>query len=96
MIQEKSKIQEAFERFDNRHPEVYELFVKFVREILAAGHNHYSAHAILLRIRWHYDIDPDHNEDFKLNNNYSSRYARKFVEDYPMHKDFFTFRSLTA
>lgn len=87
-------IQERFEGFHENHPEIYELFQRFARELRDAGRSHYSADAILHRIRWEYDVNPRHDEQFKINDHFSSRYARLLIEDDASFEGFFSLRNL--
>jgi len=41
--------------FHRRHPEVWELFVKFTFEMINRGYKNYSVNAIFERIRWEKD-----------------------------------------
>lgn len=79
----KPTIQERFDKFDAEHPDVYELFKHYAWQLKQAGRTHFSSDAILHRIRWHHAINPDHDESFKLNDHFSSRYARKLISDEP-------------
>ena len=69
-------IQADFERFHAANPEVYRLLVKFTRQVRDAGREQYSIDSIFHRLRWHYHIELRTEEPFKLNNNFTSRYAR--------------------
>lgn len=93
---EQADIQTRFEAFDREHPEVWRLFQQFAGELLEAGHKHYSADAILHRIRWHYSVE--HRQGtFKITDHLSSRYARKLAHTEPERfADFFEFRNLTS
>lgn len=86
-------IELAFRKFDAENPEVYNLFCQFTRQVIARGFQHYSSDAILHRVRWHTDIET-RGDTYKINNNYSSRYARKFANDYPNNADLFRMREL--
>lgn len=89
-------IQEAFEDFDRLHPEVYQYLVKLTFEVYTRGYRHYGIGALWERLRWHFQIEKD-IEDFKLNNNFRSRYARKLMAAYPQElDDFFEVRELRA
>lgn len=95
-------MREQFEAFDAANPRVWELFCQFTENVLAAGHAHYSADAILHRIRWHTDVEtrqsgrsPDGHE-LKLNNNFAAFYARKWAAQNPERKDFFRMRVSVA
>lgn len=78
---------EAFKAHCDSNPEIYELFKQFTFE--AAKHtNRYSAGAILHRIRWETTVSEDY-EQFKIDHNWASHYARKFMKDYPEYDGFF-------
>lgn len=90
-------IQAAFEKFDREHPDVWALFVRFAEDLRAAGRRYYSADALLHRIRWHYDTTAHHGASVpKLNNNMSSRYARKLAATRPEFAGFFRTRKLAS
>lgn len=91
-------IDERFAAFDAAAPEVYRLFVFFARQLREAGHTRYSSDALLHRVRWHFAVKgPRAGEAYKINNNFSSRYARKLMEEYPDEfAGFFECRKLRA
>ena len=79
--------------FSKQNPFVSVLFIKFTKEIISRGFQNYSAKAIFERIRWETDeADVDGKSSFKLNNNYTAWYARKFMERYPEYDGFFRTR----
>ena len=82
--------------FHKKHPEVWSLFVRFTFEIINRGFQNYSVNAIFERIRWEKDIGGDGINQFKLNNNYTAFYARKFMDMFPEHKGFFRTRTQTS
>lgn len=102
------EMREQCEAFHKKHPEVWRLFVRFTQELIAAGHRHYSAKGIFERIRWEQDVvgsrpfktesgkisfaEGSVRRPFKLNNNYSSFYARRFMKMYPDHDGVFRTR----
>jgi hypothetical protein len=55
--------------------EVCDKFIELAREVKRAGMKHYSADAILHRIRWHFIIEQRRGK-FKVNNNWTSNLAR--------------------
>jgi hypothetical protein len=87
-------IQERFEKFHAEHPDVYQLFKRFAFELLDAGRKRYGSDAIIQRIRWHMATSSQGSPDFKINDHFSSRYARKLIEDCPQFADFFELRRL--
>lgn len=88
-------IQERFEKYDEQHPEVWGLFVEFAEAALCAGRLHYSARAIIHRIRWEREVDQREEEEFKISNLWSSRYARKLIGTDPNRwGEFFELREI--
>jgi hypothetical protein len=94
------EIRDAFLAFHKQNPKVWHLFKRFTFELIDAGHKHYSARAVIHRIRWHTDVetvDPDaFPEGLKINDHYSPWYARAFQKVYPDHEGFFRNRKLTS
>jgi hypothetical protein len=88
--------QKRFEEYDRENPEIYELFKSFAFEMIRAGREHYSARTVIHRIRWHTDLHARSDDGFKINNDYSPFYARKFEREFPQHAGFFAKRHSVA
>ena len=84
-------IREAFWKFHQANPRIWELFYRFAHEAKAAGRAHYGVAAIFERIRWHLNVETT-GEEFKLNNNYRSCYARMLMIHEPQLGRFFNTR----
>lgn len=84
-----------FIEFDRSHPDVYRLFCDLTLQLIRSGRESYGAHSVLHRIRWHYATSSQ-GEAFKINNNFSAFYSRKFAKDYPDHAAFFDRRTSVA
>ena len=84
---------ESFEEFNDEHPEVYEGFKRFALKAMGFR-KHYSADAVLHALRWETMIES--GEEFKINNNWSSFYARKFMKECPSYEGFFRLRTQTS
>jgi len=80
----------TFEQYENENDEIWTAFVHYTNITIYKGFDHYSAKGIFELIRWHTGIKTEGT--FKINNNYSADYARKFMEVYPKHKGFFRTR----
>ena len=71
-----------------------------------SGHHHFGAKAIMERVRWEVSVYMRRShfegyvattgEQFKVNNNYTSRYARKLISEKPEFKGFFQTRRLST
>jgi hypothetical protein len=89
-------IQTRFEAFHANHPEVYRAIVKLAFDLKTRGFRRYGLKSLFERVRWHFQIDLDLGEEWKLNNNYTSRYARKLMAEFPELEGFFEVRELKA
>lgn len=84
-------IVENFWEYHKQNPHVFELFVRFTRELQRAGRAHYGIGAITERIRWHLGVETQ-GEDFKMANNHRSCYARLLMATFPEFENFFETR----
>jgi len=110
-------IQQDFEAFDKKHPQVYDKFVDFARVIVKHQMEQgiqkkdirTSSKLIINRIRWEImtgNIKPGQDseknasngiyDDFKINDAFTSRYARKFAEMNPDWAHIFPVRKLRS
>ncbi|MCK1668654.1 hypothetical protein [Bradyrhizobium sp. 153] len=67
-------------------------FCELALKVKRRGFEHYSADAILHRIRWHFQIEREDRE-FKCNNNWTSTLARWAMETHPELNGFFETRN---
>lgn len=88
-------IDDAFRQFDREHPEVFRLFRDYAEQIRGRGFSRYSSDAILHRIRWWHHVEQADRE-FKINDHFSSRYARLLIEVDPTFAGFFELRRLRS
>lgn len=87
-------ITEAFAKFHKENPKVYQLFKEYFFFLhKRKGWQRVGAKLIMERIRFEYLIitsDPN----FKINNNFTTHYARLFVKEHPEYKKCFVFRKV--
>lgn len=88
-------IQEAFEEFHARNPHVYELLVKLARRAAQAGRTRIGIGMLYEVLRWNYAIHTT-GDEFKLNNNFRSRYVRLIEDSEPDLAGLFQLRELRA
>ena len=91
-------IQTKFELFHARHPDVYDALVSLARQGIARGRTRLGMKQLFEVLRWEWmlgGLDDDH-EYWKLNNNYTSRYARLIMAQEPDLYGVFETRDLTA
>ena len=88
------KIERAFQAFHADHPEVYREFCRLVQRLIDKGFRHYSAKAVIEAVRFHTDVNAGYAErgEFKINNNFTALYARKWQQDHPSQASFFATR----
>ena len=89
-------LAEKFSEYDVANPGIYYLFKRFANELINAGRTRLSASLIIERIRWEVNISTDSNDQFKVSNNHTAFYARKFMNDFPEHGEIFRTREQTA
>lgn len=91
-----SQIEQAAQRFDVEHPQVYALVCRFALEAVAAGRRRVGIAAVWERIRWHFDVETDPANRYRLNNSFRAYYARRFAREHPEHADLFETRRLRS
>lgn len=70
-------IQESFETFHKVNPHVYRHLVDLARSLVNRGHKMIGIGMLFEVLRWNYMMSTtDPSSEFKLCNNYRSRYAR--------------------
>lgn len=99
-------IKNAFRKFHQDNPEIYEEFRRLAFQAIRSGQKKISAKLILNVIRWYSNIRTAQKEtlygaggeklQIKLNDAYSAHYARLFAEDHPEHAQKFEFRRLRS
>ena len=70
-------------RFDRENPEVYTMFKHFTMQALKAGMKRLSVALVIERIRWETAVVSLDADGYKINNNHTAYYARKFMSEYP-------------
>jgi len=80
----------TFEQYDAQNPAVWQMFNQFTFDVIRSGHRRFSADSILHRIRWETTVIATGH--YKINNNFSADYARKFMREFPQYNGFFEMR----
>lgn len=89
-------IDERFEIFDRANPLVWDWFRKFANELREMGRTRISADSILHRCRWEAISSTRSDDEFKINNDFTSRYARKLIAADGRFSSLFETRCLKA
>jgi len=87
-------LDSKFATYHSENPHIYREFEKMTFALIRAGKDHYGAKAIFEAMRFETIISG--NDDFKINNNYTSRYVRMFDKKHPGLSDFFRKRELKS
>lgn len=91
-------IHSDFTAFYHANPSVYAELVKLARDFKNRGHRKIGIGMLWEVLRWQRAMatnDPN-GDDWKLNNNFRSRYARTIMQNEPDLRDFFEVRQLTS
>ncbi len=81
-----------FVAYHKTHKWIWGEFERVALELIAEGERHWSADAVLHVVRFQCRKDKKAGEEFKVNNNASSGFARAFERKYPQHVGFFEIR----
>lgn len=89
-----ASIQSSFEEFHALNPDVYVELVTMCRKARAAGYRTIGIGMLWEVLRWNRVFSTESTDDFKLNNNFRSRYARLIEQREPDLSDVFELREL--
>lgn len=81
-----------FRKFDEENPFVWEYFKRFAEQAIQRGRTKLSGQLIIERIRWEIYIITQSDDDFKINNNHTAYYVRKWLELYKDREGYFEIR----
>lgn len=87
--------QERFAEFHAANPHVLDELERITAELVAKGHTRFGIKMVWEVVRWRRLLTTD-GDDFKLNNNFHSRYVRLIVERHPEWRDVFELRELKS
>lgn len=80
---------------ENRH--IWKAYQDYCLKIVAQGARRIGSKAVIELLRYNESGgDWTKYEDYKINNNYASYFARLFVAKFPEHKGLFLFRTITG
>lgn len=88
-------IDQRFEAFHQANPWVYTQLVALARYAVARGKTKLGIKSLIERLRWDFELSSN-GQPWKLNNSFSSRYARKIMAECPDLTDVFELRALRA
>ncbi len=91
-----NQIDEAFNAFHLKNPRVYGIFRNLALKAIRLGKTKISAKMLIEVVRWNYEMEMQGDEKFKINNNFTSRYARMFISRNPEYAKLFETRALIS
>jgi hypothetical protein len=90
-------IEAAFAEFHSANPLVYDLFKGQVFRAIQRNRTKISSKQIIGYLRWEVALQINNDKDeFKINDAFTSHYARLFAKEHPQHADIFNFRELRS
>lgn len=89
-------LDQEFKVFHTNNPAVYKTLVGLAREAVALGHKKIGIKMLWEVARWEIWIKTTSTDEFKLNNNFTSRYARLIMDIEPDLKGIFELRGLKS
>lgn len=90
-----TEADKRFREFDEKNPHVYRQLVKMTRDLKAQGHKKIGMQMLFEVIRWR-SMMKTTDGDFKMNNNYAGRYARKVMSENSDLDGMFELRTLKS
>lgn len=85
------KIYDAFLKFHQANPHVYDKLLELSMLLKNHGRNKYSINGLFEVLRWQQALATK-GDAFKLNNNYRALYARMLMQNHQALADFFDVR----
>jgi hypothetical protein len=91
----RKNLDEKFAEYHMTNPTIFAKFVFYAEQLKAAGRRRIGAKAIVERIRWDSLVSAI-DGDYKINNNYTSRYVRMLSVKRPDLAPMFATRQLKS
>ncbi len=90
----KKSLDQKFLEYHENNPQVFTEFVKLAERAKAEGRLHFGAKFLLEKIRW--DSPVEAQDQYKVNNNFPSRYVRLLAKTRPDLAIMFATRQLKS
>ena len=82
-VDEKLSLEERFELFHARNPQVYETLRDLALDLVDRGKTKIGIAMIYEVLRWQHAMRTKDDNGYKLNNDFRSRYARLIMDNEP-------------
>lgn len=86
-------LKDAFTKYEEKNPHVYEAFKKNALELAKAGVRKTSAWLIINKMRWDSMVSVNTELDYKIPNDFIGIYARRFMSEHPEYGSLFSVKS---
>jgi hypothetical protein len=96
LLDESTNIAKRFRQYHETNPQVYDTLVKLARQMKSLGHKHIGIKMLFEVVRWQMMLTTTDPSGYKLNNDYTSRYARLIMDSEPDLAGMFELRTLHA
>lgn len=93
MDAEPSELDKKFWEFHEQNPQVFKKLEELALQAYTRGRKKIGIAMIFEVLRWNSNLETT-GDNYKLNNNYKSRYVRILMEKHPEYKDLFEIRRL--
>jgi hypothetical protein len=84
-------IEEQFRRFHEANPHVARILAQMALDLKRRGREHFGMKALFEALRYYSALQTE-GDEWKLNNNHTSFYARLLMDRHPELEDFFEIR----
>lgn len=91
----RATIQERFEAFHRANPTVFQALRSLAQDMQRRGVSLYGMKGLFEVLRWEYALQTE-GDEYKLNNVFTSRYARLLMQEVPALDGFFETRCLLS
>lgn len=91
-----SKLDQRFWEFHESKPEVYQALAEMALAAVRQGKKKVGAKALFERVRWELWLASSNDDEYQLNNNHTSRYARLLMARVPELRGVFELRGLRS
>jgi hypothetical protein len=97
VMPERATAKQRFERFNEVNPKVLQTLEWMAGEVWERGRRRIGIKTLIENLRWNFWLETDDpNSDFKINNDYTSFYARLIIELHPEWEGLFEMRTQHA
>ena len=86
---------EKFQEFHTANPHVFENLEELAFKLLNRGVKHFGISLLYENLRWHFLMTTT-DQEFRLNNNFRSHYARLLIERHPEWADVLDIREMRS